>query len=275
MKRARTLWPRLLGAAGLTAALVAVITAFSGTGFSATAAQAQYAPKNVSPPTIQGTATVGNTLTATPGSWTSSTAPTFSYQWLRCDAKGNGCSNIAGATSTTYLLQTADAGNSVRVAVTAKNSDGSSTSQSDFRAVAGATTTTTTTAKTTTTSASKTILASNVTLPDRLTVNSVKSTPFVLRSRRPFVIRFHVVNQHGQSVQGALVYALGLPYSWARNAPEVPTNASGWATIVMRPTSNLPVNHRSALVIFVRARVAGQNLLAGASTRRLVQVSVR
>ena len=275
MKRARTLWPRLLSAAGLTAALVAAITAFSGTGFSATAAQAQYAPQNVSPPAIQGTATVGNTLTATPGSWTSSTTPTFTYQWLRCDSKGNGCSNIAGATTSTYLLQPADAGNSVRVEVTAKNADGTSTARSDFRTVSAATTTTTTTAKTTTTTSnSKTILAANVTLPDRLTVNSVKSTPFVLRSRRPFVIRFHVVNQRGQSVQGALVYALGLPYGWTRNAPEVPTNATGWATIVMRPTSNLPLK-RGALVIFVRARVAGQNLLAGASTRRLVQVSVR
>lgn len=272
MRRARKLFPRLLGAAGLTAALVAAITAFSGSGFSATAAQEQYAPKNTSPPTINGTATVGQTLTATTGSWTSSTQPTYSYQWERCDAKGNGCSNIGGATSSSYLLQSSDANNSVRVAVTAKNSDGSTTATSDFRAISATAPPTTTTTPAPT---GKTIAAAAVTLPDRLTVDRIQYAPSHVLSRRPFVARFHIVNTKGQSVQGALVYVLGLPYSWAANTPEVQTDANGWATVTMRPTHSMPMRRGTALVMFVRARVPGQNLLSGASTRRLVQITAR
>ena len=274
MKRARTLLPRLLGAAGLTAALVAAITAFSGSGFSATAAQSEYAPTNTTPPSISGTPTVGNVLTANPGTWTSTTQPTYKYQWERCNTTGQACSDLAGQTNQTYTVQQADVGSTIRVRVTASNSGGSTdaTSPQTSLVQAAATTTTTTTTPTTTT-VGKTVLASNVSLPDRLIVDRVRSAR--IASHRPFVVRFHVSNLKGQSVQGALVYALGLPYSWARNAPEVPTDATGWATIVMRPTSNLPLRRGGALVIFVRARVAGQNLLAGASTRRLVQVTVR
>ena len=42
----------------------------------------------------------------------------------------------------------------------------------------------------------------------------------------------------------------------------------------MSPTANMPLR-RGALVVFVRARKPGDNLLAGVSTRRLVQVSIR
>ena len=86
--------------------------------------------------------------------------------------------------------------------------------------------------------------------------------------------RFHVSDTRGFSIQGALVYALGLPYNYAYSAPEVATDASGWATITIRPTAQLPVRRGGALVIFVRARKPGDSLLAGVSTRRLVQERV-
>jgi hypothetical protein len=41
-------------------------------------------PVNVSPPTITGTAEVGQTLTAQTGSWSGPGTPTYSYQWQRC-----------------------------------------------------------------------------------------------------------------------------------------------------------------------------------------------
>jgi hypothetical protein len=83
-----------------------------------------------------------------------------------------------------------------------------------------------------------------------------------------------VSDTRGFSIQGALVYALGLPYGWMRSAPEVTTDSTGWATIPINPTASMPLR-TGALVIFVRARKPGDPLLAGVSTRRLVQVSIR
>src|SRR5581483_4756305 len=67
------------------------------------------APSNVSLPTLSGTPSQGQTLTATPGTW-SGTGPLFAYQWRRCDASGSSCANISGATGTSYALVAADQG---------------------------------------------------------------------------------------------------------------------------------------------------------------------
>jgi len=87
------------------------------------------APVNTVPPAIAGTPTVGQTLTASDGTW--SNAPTsFAYQWLRCNGGGNNCANVANGTQKTYTLVGADAGNTMRVRVTATNADGSNSAQS-------------------------------------------------------------------------------------------------------------------------------------------------
>jgi len=87
------------------------------------------APVNTAPPAISGTPTVGQTLTASDGTW--SNAPTsFAYQWLRCNGGGNNCASVANGTQKTYTLVGADAGNTIRVRVTATNTDGSSSAQS-------------------------------------------------------------------------------------------------------------------------------------------------
>ena len=80
-------------------------------------------PPNTQPPTISGQAVVGQTLTATQGTWTG-TGLTFAYQWRRCDTAGAQCADISGATATTYALVAADSGRTVRVEVTAKNATG-------------------------------------------------------------------------------------------------------------------------------------------------------
>jgi hypothetical protein len=73
---------------------------------------------------------------------------------------------------------------------------------------------------------------------------------------------------------GALVYILGLPYGWTRNVPERPTGTDGWVTLLIQPQARMPLR-RGALVVFVRARKPGYNLIAGVSTRRLVQEPIR
>ena len=93
---------------------------------------------NNSRPTVAGTATVGQQLTASPGSWTGSPTPTYTYAWQRCDSTGANCAPISGAGSATYTVASADAGNTLEVAVTASNTAGSVTATSTPIAVGSA-----------------------------------------------------------------------------------------------------------------------------------------
>ena len=61
-------------------------------------------PANVDLPTTSGTTRDGQTLTAGAGVWTGSPVIDFTYQWQRCDAAGDNCSDISGATGSDYGL---------------------------------------------------------------------------------------------------------------------------------------------------------------------------
>src|SRR5947209_3952888 len=93
------------------------------------------APVNTAEPKVSGTPQVGETLSASTGSWTSASTITYSYQWRRCDAQGNGCANIGGADGSSYLVRAADNGDTLRVRVTAKNADGSASATSNATSV--------------------------------------------------------------------------------------------------------------------------------------------
>ena len=246
--------------------LRAIVTAQNadGTG-SATSVQTAKVggngPTNTVLPAITGTAKVGVTLTTTPGTWSSSTTPTFTYAWQRCSATGAACVVISGATASTYVLQAADTGTTIRAQVTAANTQGSTTATSAQTAVVTAAS-----------GSSSSVPAASVVLPLRLMIDRVQFQPRRLAGRGAILARFHVSDTQGDSVDGALVYAIGLPYAWARSGAEVATGSDGWATLSIQPTRNLPLTRGHALVFFVRARVPGQNVLAGSSTRRLVQV---
>jgi hypothetical protein len=222
------------------------------------------APKNASPPTISGNPQEGSTLTVSPGSWSGTPAPRFTYQWQRCVGTGGSCGDIAGATNTTYVAATADVAHTLRVNVTATNSSGASVATSAETALIAPKT-----------AQGAAIAVSQVNAPDRLVIDRVAFAPNPTATRNPIVARFHVSDTRGFSVAGALVYALGLPYGWTYAAPETPTDSSGWATITMRPTANMPIHRPGALVVFVRVRKPGDNLLAGVSNRRLVQEGIR
>ena len=85
-----------------------MMLAFAGGSYGA-------APVNTVAPVVSGTATVGQTLSTTNGTWTGAPAPTFTYQWQRVTT------NISGATSSTYVLVDADGGSTVRCVVKATN----------------------------------------------------------------------------------------------------------------------------------------------------------
>jgi len=91
-------------------------------------------PKNTAPPTISGTPKVGQMMTSDPGSW-SANPTSFAYQWQRCDADIAACSNLAGATSKTYLVPLADLGYRLRVVVTAHNAKGTAAATSAITTV--------------------------------------------------------------------------------------------------------------------------------------------
>lgn len=91
-------------------------------------------PKNTDPPTISGTAKVGQTLTAAEGNW-SGNPDAYAFQWQRCDTDVASCSNVTGATGKTYGVRLADLGYRLRVSVTARNSKGSASANSAITAI--------------------------------------------------------------------------------------------------------------------------------------------
>ena len=227
-------------------------------------------PPNTQPPAITGQAVVGQTLTASQGTWTG-TGLTFAYQWRRCDTAGAQCADISGATATTYTLVAADSGHTIRVEVTAKNATGQTTVPSAQTAVV----TTAAPPATGCPSGSGPIDVDDLSPPARLQVDRQQITPSVVTpGTRTIRIRFHVSACGGRSVEGALVYATPTPYQQF-TATEQPTAADGWAVLTMRQLRYFPASgQQQLLVVFVRARKSGEDLLAGISTRRLVSFRV-
>jgi len=100
----------------ITLGVIAISGVLAGSAVAA-------APQNTTQPSISGKEMTGSTLSANKGQWTGS--PTgYDYQWQRCNRSGESCGNISGQTNETYKLTDSDVGNTVRVQVTAKNSDG-------------------------------------------------------------------------------------------------------------------------------------------------------
>jgi len=239
------------------------------------------APDNSSPPTISGDASVGSQLTANPGTWNGSAPFEYQYQWLICGSKGEACGNISGATKKNFTIRDGDQGNTIRVKVIASNRDGSGNATSDAtKQITSATTTgTTTTTPTPSTGCPPgkgNISVKDMSLPARLLIDTVSSSPSTLgRDTQSFTVTVHVTNTCGQTVNGALVYVTATPYNQFDIPPEAPTNNQGDAHLTMTRLSGYPVSSKQQLLaLFVRARKDGEDLLAGVSVRRLVSVTV-
>jgi len=122
-------------AADIGSRLRVVVTATNGFGSASATSEPTdvlkgEAPANTFRPSVSGTAASGSTLFALTGTWTGSLPLTFTYEWRRCNASGGSCTVIGGETSSSYVVQSADVGGTIVVAVTAKNASGTVTAVS-------------------------------------------------------------------------------------------------------------------------------------------------
>lgn len=234
-------------------------------------------PRNTAEPSIGGTTTQGQTLTASGGSWVGAAPITFAYQWVRCAADGgradgSNCPAISGATSTRYVLTAADVGQRLRVRVTGRNASGALTVASNATAQVAASGPALPPGAVRLPNGKYSIPASSVALPARLIVDAVSFNPNPVRSRRTTIeLRVHVVDTRGFVVRDALVFGRSTPILTSA-AGEQRTATDGWATLRMAPRADFPLRRGYSVQFFVRARKQGDNLLAGVSARRLVQV---
>lgn len=229
----------------------------------------QAGPPNSAPPTISGSPVVGQTLTANNGSWTGS-GITFAHLWSRCDTTGGSCTPISGATQNRYTLVSADAGKTIRVRVTATNTTGSNSVTSAATAVVTSPST-----PTGCPTGTGLIDVDRLAPPVRLQITRQRITPSVVTpASRTIRVSFQVTACGGRPVEGALVYATPTPYQQF-SATEQPTGSDGWAVLTMSQLRFFPASQQQQLlVVFVRARKQGEDLLGGISTRRLVSFPV-
>jgi hypothetical protein len=115
-------WGRGLPASRRAALALACVSA----GLLGVPRAAQAHPVDVTPPVIDGTPEVGQTLTASPGSWRDPTSPVISYQygWMLCLA--GECQFDPSATTSYWRLPEEALAEEVAVVVTATDEDGES-----------------------------------------------------------------------------------------------------------------------------------------------------
>jgi hypothetical protein len=239
---------------------LAALTAVSGGVFVASAAAAP--PANTTSPTISGTPTVGQTLSASTGTWSNS--PTsFAYQWLRCNGGGNNCVDVANGTQKSYTLVGADAGHTMRVRVTATNAEGSSPAQSAQTA-----TVTSATSSAAPKNTAPPAVSGTAKVGQQLTADtgawSGNPTSFTLQWQRcdaDAAICSNIVGATGKTygIQNAdLGYRLRVMVT-ARNAKGTATTPSALTSIVA-PTATI-TNHRPSLRI-LRVQFTGATVYA-------------
>jgi len=256
------------------------VTASNGAGSSAATsdqtaviASIGNVPANTGPPTISGRPEQGQTLTASTGTWTGTAPIAYAYKWQRCDANGANCTDIAEATSQQYKAASADVGHTLRAAVKASNQAGSGTATSVPTAVVAPQAPTGPEGQVKLPSGLTSIPAGSVSLPARLIVDRARFSPSPVRmANRTITVRVHVSDTRGFAVRGALVFVRSTPLVTTTGG-ERETETDGWVTI--RQTQRLAFPHRGGFNVqfFVRARKAGDDPLAGVSTRRLAQVA--
>jgi hypothetical protein len=229
-------------------------------------------PGATAAPTISGTATVGEKLTGSRGTWQGTQPITYTYAWEICTLDLASCV-LSGVTGQTYTVPKSDVGKRIRLRVTGKNSAGSTAAHS----------LPTPAVKAETPSGggggggggnSNVIPVSDVgPAGDRLIVDSVTFNPNpVTTTSKPIIVKIRVTNTKGKLVQGALVFFRSTPVV-ASIPTDAPTGADGTVTYSIQPRSDFPIKNGYSVQFFVKAYKQGDPTLAGISGTRLVQVA--
>jgi hypothetical protein len=221
------------------------------------------APAEVTPPTISGSAVVGQQLTATNGTWDGTQPISYTINWQSCNVDVTSCSGN-GKKGSTYTVASADVGKRLRVKVTAKNSVGSSTGLSD----------TTATVASSGGGGGNTVKVADVgPTGERLTVDRVVFNPNPVTSRNvPIRVTITVKDTKGRLVQGALVFFRSTPIVTS-TPTDAPTGSDGTVSYTIQPRSDFPIKNGYSVQFFAKAYRQGDPTLSGISGTRLVQVA--
>jgi len=228
-------------------------------------AAANVKPTPKTPPTITGTAEVGITLVATRGTWNG--RPTsFHFAWVRCDTTGAACIGIGGATAKIYTPTMGDIGHTLRVTVTAKNTDGSAAATSAATGVvplSGCP------------PGSGAINIAQLTPPARLDISNSSITPSVRRTTSAIHLHLTVTACGGRAVQGASVFATAIPFNQF-TVGQGSTAADGTVVLTEARRAGFPVSrHQHLLAVFARAWKQGEPVTSGISSSRMLAFHFR
>jgi hypothetical protein len=197
--------------------------------------------------------------------WSGVAPITYAFQWLRCSRAGDNCSEIAGATDTTYVLVTNDTGRTIRVRVTARNSDGARSALSNETAVVAG--------EAQPPTGNSVAVGDLRAAGDRLVVSQVRFGPNPVTSRvEPITARIRVTDQRGRAVRGALVFIRSVPRR-TTGGDRQPSGTDGWIEYQLQPLRHFPAVNGN-VQFFVKAYRAGDPALGGIAGYRLVQVRV-
>ena len=225
-------------------------------------------PVNTTEPSITGTARVGNTLEANRGQWAGDTPITYTFVWLRCNDKGDNCSEIQGATDTSYEVRDSDTGRTIRVRVIARNDRGSTSAISNPTGVVGSNQ-----PPPPPPPSSGGIPVSDLKAAgDRLVVASVQFSPNPVTSRTaPITVRIRITARGGRPVNGANVFMRATPR--VVSGQTAPTGGDGFVTLTLVPNQAFPQPRNGFNVqFFIKASKPGDPGLGGVAGYRLVQV---
>jgi hypothetical protein len=212
------------------------------------------APEYATVPTVSGLAMEDELLTARGGTWTGQAPLTKTWQWQRCNTGAAGCTNVAGATASTYKLTAADVGSKLRVVEIVTNAGGSNFAGSALTA---------TVVELRPTAAKRVVPATKVALPHQLLLDGFRYT----RAGNRLTVRFRVSDDRGFRVSGVVVGVEIVPGSGA--VVERRSDGTGWATFRYR------VGQSSTLYFYVTARKPGEKLQSGVSTSTLYRLRLR